>query len=506
MKKTALILMALAVVSKIFGFGREIALSYFYGASNVSDAYLISLTIPGTIFAFIAAGIATGYIPLYTEIEKKNSSVRADKFTSNILNVILLICLVIVIFVATQTSLVVKLFASGFKGDTFDLAVLYTRISIFGIFFYGVSHILKGYLQIKGQFTIPALLGLPFNLIIFVFIVISSIYNHILLPYGIVVAMLVELIILIPLVYKGGYRHQFPMPSRDKYLKKMLFLAMPVILGTSVNQINTLVDRTLASQIVEGGISALNYASRLNSFVQGIFVISIATVMYPMISKMAANKDIPGLKNKVKEGIVGVNLLIMPLSVGAMILAEPVVKFLFGRGAFDTDDLLLTSSALYFYSIGMIGVGFREILSRAFYSIKDTKTPMINAAIGMVINIALNIVLSKFLGIGGLALATSISALITAVLMFVSLRKRIGSLGIKQIGFSFMKILIASLIMGLIVKLFYINLTATINQNLLLLLAVLIGAIIYCLIVYFMKIEYVVSLFNNVKKKLKSIK
>jgi putative peptidoglycan lipid II flippase len=506
MKKTALILMALAVVSKIFGFGREIALSYFYGASTISDAYLISLTIPGTIFAFIAAGIATGYIPLYTEIEKDNSKKMADRFTSNILNLILLICLMIVFFVITQTTSVVKLFASGFEGETLDLAVTYTKVSILGIFFYGVSHILKGYLQIKGQFTIPAILGLPFNLIIFAFIAISSIYNHILLPYGIVVAMFVELLILIPFVYKGGYRHKFPIPSRDKYVKKMLFLAMPVILGTSVNQINTLVDRTLASQIVEGGISALNYASRLNSFVQGIFVISIATVMYPMISKMAANKDIIGLKKKVNEGIIGVYLLIMPVSVGSIVFAEPVVQFLFGRGAFDTNDLLLTSSALYFYSIGMIGVGFREILSRAFYSIKDTKTPMINAAIGMVVNIVLNVFLSKPLGIGGLALATSISALITAVLMFVSLRRRIGSLGLKQVGTSFIKILVASLSMGLIAKLFFINLTSTINQNFSLLLAIVVGAIMYFLIIYFMKIEYAVVLVNNVKKKFRNSK
>jgi len=184
----------------------------------------------------------------------------------------------------------------------------------------------------------------------------------------------------------------------------MVYIALPVIIGVSVNQINVLVDRTIASRVAEGGITALNYASRLNGFVQGIFVLSITTALYPMISKMVAESNMEGLKKSVSEAISGINLLVIPATVGSMIFAEPVVMLLFGRGKFDVEAIAMTSAALFFYSLGMLGFGLREVLSRAFYSLQDTKTPAINATIAVVMNIIPNIILSKYMGIGGLAL------------------------------------------------------------------------------------------------------
>jgi len=187
-----------------------------------------------------------------------------------------------------------------------------------------------------------------------------------------------------------------------------------------------------------------------------------------------------------------------------MIFAEPVVKLLFGRGAFDVAAISMTSNALFFYSIGMVGVGLREILSRAFYSLQDTKTPMINTAIAMTINIILNMVLSKFLGIGGLALATSISAIFCTGLLFVSLRKKIGSFGMKNTTISFIKILVSSLIMGIVAYLAYNFLLSYFGSNLSLTISICIGAFVYFMIVYFMKIDEVDSLVDSAKKKLKS--
>src|SRR5690606_12151384 len=159
-------------------------------------------------------------------------------------------------------------------------------------------------------------------------------------------------------------------------IKNMLFLAIPVIIGSSVNQINKLVDRTLASQISIGGISALNYANTLNLFVQGVFVVSISTVMYPLISKMASKGNMDGLKKALAQAITGINLLVIPATVGSLFFAEPIVTLLFGRGAFDEQAIAMTSTAFFFYSIGMLGYGLREVLSRAFYSMQDTRTPM----------------------------------------------------------------------------------------------------------------------------------
>lgn len=504
MKKTALMIMLVTVLSKTLGFVRDITLSYFYGASNITDAYLISITIPMVIFAFIGMGISTGYIPMYSRIEKNEGAREANRYTNNLVNVLLVVCTAIFIFGIMFTQPIVKIFASGFEGNTLSLAIRFTKISLVGIYFSGLIYVFSGFLQIKENYTVPALMGFPFNICIILSIVISSNGDILILSIGSVIATASQLIIMMPSVYKNGYRYKFVIDYKDEYIKKMVYIALPVIIGVSVNQINVLVDRTIASSIAVGGISALNYANRLNLFIQGIFVMPIATVMYPMISKMVAEDNMKGLKKTVSQAISSINLLVVPATVGAMIFAKPVVRLLFGRGAFDSQALSMTSYALLFYSIGMVGVGLREVLSRAFYSMQDTKTPMINAAIGMVLNIILNIILSRFLGIGGLALATSIAAIFTTILLFISLRKKIDSFGMKQISISFLKILFTSLVMGLIAKLSFDYLTPNIfSQNSSLLIAIGIGAVTYFVIIYFMKIDDVDVIVNAIKKKLR---
>ena len=504
MKKTAVIIMLLTIFSKLLGFSRALILSYFYGTSSISDAYLIARTIPVTIFAFIGAGIATSYIPLYSNIESKNNQKVADKFTNNLTNFILLLCTILIIFGQTFTSGIVKVFASGFEGETLKLAITFTRISFFGIYFTGLIYIFSGYLRLKNKFIIPAITGIPLNLITIVSIALSSKFSLLILVIGSVLAIMAQLMLLIPFVYKKGFRYKPILDASDPNAKRMLYLSLPVVLGTSVNQINQLVDRTIASRISIGGIYALTYAHRLDRFIQGIFVMSLATVMYPIISKMAAENNIKAFKKNILESINAINLLVTPATVGAMIFAKPIVTLLFGRGAFDSKAISMTSHALFFYSIGMVGFGLRQILSRAFYSLKDTKTPMINGAIAMVINIILNIILSRYLGIGGLALATSISAMACTGLLFISLRSKIGKLGLKRITITFLKIITASSLMGLLAKLSFEYLKGNIfSLNVSLIMAITIGILSYFTIICFMKIDDVDVIVRAVKKKFK---
>jgi len=505
MRKIILIIMILNVFAKMFGFIREIILAYYYGASNVSDAYIISITIPTVIFAFIGAGIVTSYIPIYNDVLKERGIQSADKFTSNIINFLLFICTFIVILVLFFSKPIVKLFASGFDVETLKLTVKFTNITIFAIYLSTLVYVFKGYLNSRNKFVIPALMGIPLNIFIIMSIIFSSKYSINILPICQVIAMMLQVLFLIIFVYREGYKHSFVLNKKDKYLKKMYYLSIPTILGSSVNQVNVLVDRTIASLVAVGGISALNYANKVNVFIQEIFVMSIATVLYPMISKMASNMEILELKNVLIEAIIAMSLLIIPITVGMMIFAEPLVRVLFGRGAFDYSAIKMTYHALFFYSIGMIGYGFREILSRVFYSLQDTKTPMINAGVAMIINIILNIILSKFLGIGGLALATSISAILCTILLYISLKKKIGLFGMINICILFLKILLASLIMGLISKVSFSYLTSSFGKNISLFIAIVIGVISYSIIIYFMKIKYVDVIITGIKKKLAKV-
>ncbi|MGB9819484.1 MAG: murein biosynthesis integral membrane protein MurJ [Thermovenabulum sp.] len=502
LQKTAFILMIISILSKFLGFARETFLSYFYGASSISDAYLISLTIPAVVFSFLGSGLATSYIPLISEILKEKGEKAATRFTNNLVNFIILISSFLVITVFIFTTPIVKLFASGFKEEALRIAVALSRITVFGIYFTALTYIFNSFLQLNGNFVIPALIGFPYNIVIIFSIILSSKLNNLLLlSIGSVIAIASQFLFVLPFSYKKGFRYDFILDFKDEYLKKVSILTLPVMLGTSVNQINVLIDRTIASGIIEGGISALNYANRLNGFIQDIVVSSLATVMYPLITKMAASNDEENFKKTLAENINLINLLIVPATVGLIIFSVPITRLVYGRGAFDERAVILTSGALLFYSLGMVGVGARNILSRAFYSMQDTKTPVINSIYAVIMNIILNIVLSRFMGISGIALATSISNLFCTGLLFIGLRKKIGPFGVKNVIITFFKISIASLIMGILAGFSYMKLLSFLGQNLSLLVSIIIGAFSYFLIIIFMKIEEVETLLSKARRR-----
>lgn len=501
MKKTVLWVMIITILSKIFGFGRDITLAYIYGASNISDAYIISTTIPSVIFGFVSTGITAGFIPIYSTICESEGKENANKFSNNILNAVLIICTVIIVICLLFTRQIVSVFASGFDNDTLNLTIAFTRVSILAIYFNGIIAIAKAFLQTNNNYIVPALIGLPLNIIVIISIILSQKYNLLILSLGFVLSVGSQVVFMIPSMKKLGFKYKLSLNLKSKHVKNMLFIAAPVIAGISVNQINILVDRTIASSLAVGGISALTYANKLILFLQGVFVMSLATVLYPQISKMVAKNNHEGVKTSIRESINVINIVVLPATLGSMILAEPIVKLLFGRGAFEASAISLTTSALFFYSIGLTGYGLREILSRVFYSMQDSTTPMKNAVVGVLLNIILNIILSRYLGIGGLALATSIAATFTTGLLFISLRKKIGPFGMKQISISFLKILFASLVMGGLAKLSFNYLTASLSQNLSLLMAIGVGAVSYFVIIYFMKIEDVDVIVGAIKKK-----
>ncbi|WP_428909804.1 murein biosynthesis integral membrane protein MurJ [Niallia sp. Krafla_26] len=489
MKKTAVMLMILTILSTTIGFSRELILSFYYGASYITDAYLISLIIPQTLIAFIGAVIGSIYIPMYRNIEHEISIKRADEFTSNIINVLFFLCSAIILLVLIFTPLFVKIFAVGFKGEIFNLTVNFTRVSIFAIYFSILASLFSSYLQLKNNFVVGGILSIPLNLIIILSLVFSSEYNIYILSFGSVLGAFFQLLFIIPFVKKSGFKYRFIINKKDVYIKKLVSLSMPVMLGVSVYQLNTLIDKTIASQVITGGISSLSYASRVNALVFGLFAVPIATVMYPMISKMSAEKKLKKLKETVSKAFLSILLLVVPATIGSMVLAEPIIRLLFGRGAFDNSDIQMTASALFFYSIGMLGVSLREILYRTFYSLQDTRTPLVNAAIAMVLNIIFSIVLSKLMGIAGIALATSISSILCAILLFVNLRRKIGVFSMKNLFSTFLKILLASVIMGFLTLKIYAILIENFSLYLTLFITIIISGGVYILLINFMKIK-----------------
>lgn len=499
MKKIVFSIMIISMISKIFGFGRELALSYYFGASFVTDAYLISTSIPLVIFSLVGVGINSAFIPIFTSISENESKERAFTFTSRLLLSLFIMCTFSYFIILVFTPQIVKIFASGFSGDILKLTVKYTRISALIIYFVIVTNLFTALLQVNNKFYIASIIGIPFNITYMIGIYIAYLKGNVYLPIVTVIAYLIQLLMLFYPVNKLGYKFKYNLGIKDKYLKQMIIIAFPAIIGSSLEQINYLVDKTVASRIgIEGGITLLNYSSKLNLAISGILISSLIVVFFPKISKLVAKDDRTTLKNEILNSINFTIIVSVPISILILILRYEIISFLFKRGNFNESNTIITAKCLLYYSIAFTFIGLREISNRVFYALKNTKTPVINAIIGVSLNIFLNLILSKYLGLPGIALATAISIIFTVILLFFTLYKKYKVLYVKDITITFIKVVLASMIAMFIVhniKNFLLKYSLIIN----LMFSSLVGIVFYTLIILFMKIEIVDNFIGQIK-------
>ncbi len=500
MKKNTIILLMGTIFSKFFGIARELILSQYYGDSMYADAYIISSNIPNVIFGVVAAGLVTTFIPIYSKMLAKKSEEEANTYLSNVLNILMVISLVLAIFGFIFSDELVRIFASGFDKPTIELASRFVQVSIFSVLFLSTKSILEGFLQIKKQFLVTVVGGLMMNVIVISTIFASSIMDKpIMMAYGVLASIIVQTLLVVYVSYNNKYRHKYGINIHDENLKSMVQMAAPIIFGSSVSSINRIIDTNIASSIAKGGIATLNYAVRISDSIIGIFVGSISAVLYPSLAAQAANNQIEELKVTVRKTLTTVNILIIPAAIGLMVLSGPVVQLLYGRGQLSAIGLVRTTDALFYYTVGTIAFGMRQILVRTFYAMHDSITPVSSGVIEVIINIILNIILSKYMGIGGLALATSLSAIVSVIILYAALRKKIGSMNTKQFLADNAKISAAALIMGVVVYLVHKTVGGTMGMF----AAIPAGGLAYFIVMLMVHIPEVDDLMSIVKKKIK---
>ena len=497
-------LMVLSAFTKVFGFVREILLANYYGVGEVAEAYKIAQAIPMIILMIVGTGLSTGFIPAYNKADAKSGEKSADRFTSNIMNIVVIFALIFCIIVNLFPNLFVKLFASGFEGEKLAITAMFTRVAVFGTVFSMMSYILQPYLNIKENFWVPAMVGIPMNLVFFASYPLAKNINIMILPIGIVVSVLVQVVWMWPFAKKEGFHYKPVVDFKDPSLRHLLLLAAPVILGVAVNQINMIVDKNMASWVIDGGVAALDYASRMNGFVEGIFIYSVIAVVYPRISKMVIAKQYKGVEATMTNSLVTITLVVVPCIIGLMVFSEPIIRLLFFRGEFDERAVAMTAGGMFWYAPGLMGFGIRGVVSRVFYSMDDAKTPTINAAIAVGVNIVLNIILSMVMGLNGLALATSIASILGSILLMISLRKK-GNLKFeyKELLIKILKITGASVVMGIVAYAAYILLSYLVDYRIGLILAIGVAVVVYAGIVLLLKIPEVDEAVAMIRAKLK---
>ena len=399
---------------------------------------------------------------------------------------------------------IVKIFAFGFESEAFEMTVELSRIMMVAILFIAVYFLLQGYLQIKGSFFAIGITSVPLNIAVIASVVISVSYGYQWLAYGTIIGYIATFIMFYLVAKKHKYKFSPSFAFRDKNIRKLLMLVFPVFLGKSITQINIMLDRTIASMLPAGNIASLNYANRIVGFITAVFVVSVATAIFPKLSRLSANKNTKKIKSTFITSASSMSLLVMPITAGTLIFSEEIVTILFMRGAFTQESVEMTASVLSCYTIGLLAFSIKDVILNVFYAIGDTKTPTINSVIALFINIVLNLILIKPMGAAGLALATSISGLITLVILVICLRKKIGQLGLKKLFVALGKMLVATVGMGLIVIPTYAFLLDMMgNMFVSLTISVLVGVVVYFIINMLLQTRELAMLVVGVCEKLK---
>jgi len=445
MGQAALLIAAGRLLSRIFGFIRETVIAYQFGATAQTDAYLVASVIPMALSGLVVSAVAVAFIPVFTECRLKAGEGEAWTIASAVTNLT-------AVFLAAGTALyllaapvLVPLVGPGLAPETKALAVHLSRLLAPAIIFTGLVGLAAAVLNAYRHFTYPAFAGLLYNcgmiggaLLLGSFMGISG------LVLGAVAGAAAHLFALsVPLASKKNYYRLTLEGLGHPGVKRIGLLVLPFIVGSAASQLNLLVDRILASGLVEGSISALNFAVRVMQLPLGIFAGAAAAAAYPFLAEQAAGEKADDLRRTFSKGLRMLWFIVFPLSVGLIVLSQPIIRLLFERGAFDAAATKMTAVALIYYSMGIFAHAATVLLTRIYFSRQDMRTPVKLGLFAVGLNIALNLILVRYLAHGGLALAS--------FLLAYYLRPRLGHLDGRRILRSAARFAGASLLMGIAV-------------------------------------------------------
>jgi putative peptidoglycan lipid II flippase len=444
------------LASRILGLVKTILIAKFFGVGIFADAFFVAFQIPNVMRRlFGEGGLQAAFIPVFTECMKKDGESSAWKMASAVANILLASLFIVSGLGVLLAPFITRLLVPGFDAESATITADLLRIMFPYIFFIGLTALGMGILNSLKHFAIPAIAPIILNLFMIAallfFITPETRGGIIILSASVILGGVGQLLIQLPLLKAKGM--QFKLIFNHPRVKKIFSLMTPAVLGLVIHEVNIIVDRICASFafiVGEGAISALTYGMWVVQVPIAISSTAIATATFPRLAAYAAEGEIVKLRQMFSFSFRTALALLIPASAGIIVLRNPIISLLFERGAFDAHAAEITASALLFYSIGLFAYGAVHILSKTFYSLQDMKTPLRAATVAMVSNIALNIILMFPLGLGGLALATSISAIINMLILIFLLNRRIGGIEGKEILNSLFKIIPITVIIALL--------------------------------------------------------
>ncbi len=430
MKRLArdVLLLALATgISRVFGLFRDMTIADRFGAGAAYDAFLIAFFVPHLLRQLLAEGaLSTAFIPTYTDALVTDQ--EANRLANNVLSLLLIIFPAVVIAGDLLVPYYLPFLASGFSAEEMRLSIRLAQILFPFIAFVGFAAVFMGILNAHHRFFAAALAPVMFNLGMIIGALVIAPYFSVPIV-GLAIGALIggagQLVFQLPAVIKAGFRFQFTLRPLHPGVRRIARLMAPAAIGLAVTQINLLVDNKLASYLATGAISSLQYAMRLFQLPLGMFAVSIATALLPRFSRAVAHADDRLLSDQLRTGIEAGAFVLLPAMVGLYALGEPIIALLFQHGEFTPADTTRTAHVLYFYLIGIFPYGLVYTFTRAFYALGKTIYPLIASAAAVAANVAFDLLLIGPMRVDGLAIATSISGIVNALILFIALAGRV---------------------------------------------------------------------------------
>ena len=496
-------------ISRILGYMRDMLVAQVFGAGLFADAFYAAYRIPNLFRRLLGEGsVSASFVPVFSEYVQTKEKKDVQELFNVVFTVLTVILLTITILGIIFAKPLTKIIAFGFTStpEKLNIAILLTKIMFPYLLFACLAALLLGVLNSLKSFFLPAVAPASLSiseifcvLVVFSIFRLTDVQKIYLLAISVVVGGFGQYFVQQLKVHRFNLKIRLDFNLNHPGLRKILTLLVPTMIGFSVDQVNAFVDTICASFLREGSITALYYSNRVMQLPLALFGIAMATVSLPLMSYSIAENNIQKMKDTLNFSLRMVIFALMPASIGLITLGLPIIRALFEHGKFDFQASKLTYSALLFYSCGLVSFSFVKVTASAFYSMKETKIPVKIAVLCMALNVILNIILMKPLGVGGLALATTISSSLNAFLLIYNLRKKIGQIGAKKILNSFLKILVASLIMGATVLILSkLDYTYKIIQ---VFITITIGIIVYFLMSKFLNIEERKPLLELLKEK-----
>ncbi len=427
------------LTSRILGLVREQVLAALFGAGDQMDAYLVAFRIPNLIRDLFAEGaMSAAFVPTFTRHLTLHGKEDAWRLGNNVLNALLLITGALVALGFVFAEPLVTLYAESFAAvpGKLELTITLARVMFPFLTLVALAAAMMGMLNSLRHYFIPAVSPATFNVVAIVFAIgVTPLMPSLGLPpiMSIAIAALVggltQVLIQWPSLHREGFRYRPTLNLRDPGLHQVLVLMGPGTVGLAATQLNLFVTTLLATSQGTGAVSWLQYAFRVMYLPLGLFGVSIATAVLPSAARHAAREDRAAVRSTVARGLALMLVVNLPATCGLIALSSEIIRLLLERGHFTAADTAATAWALRLYAIGLVGYSTTRIASPIFYALGRSRVPVILSTVSVSVNMLLSLVLMRVMGFGGLALATSLAALLNAALCVVLLRGELGGLG-----------------------------------------------------------------------------